>query len=30
MEAYRKVEGGPMLLYVCAVSNDYGRRDGVS
>jgi hypothetical protein len=28
-EAYRKVEGGRMLLYVCAVSNDHGRRDGV-
>jgi hypothetical protein len=29
MEAYRKVEGGRMLLYVCAVSDDHGRRDGV-
>jgi hypothetical protein len=29
MEAYRKVEGGRMLLYVCAVSDAHGRRDGV-
>jgi hypothetical protein len=29
MEAYRKVEGGRMLLYVCAVSDDHGRHDGV-
>jgi hypothetical protein len=29
MEAYRKVEGGRTLLYVCAVSDDHGRRDGV-
>jgi hypothetical protein len=29
MEAYRKVAGGRMLLYVCAVSDDHGRRDGV-
>ena len=29
MEAYRKVEGGRMLLYVCAVCDDHGRRDGV-
>jgi hypothetical protein len=29
MEAYRKVGGGRMLLYVCAVSDDHGRRDGV-
>lgn len=29
MEAYRKVEGGRMLLYVCAVSDDHGRREGV-
>jgi hypothetical protein len=29
MEAYRKVEGGLVLLYVCAVSDDQGRRDGV-
>jgi hypothetical protein len=29
IEAYRKVEDGRMLLYVCAVSDDHGRRDGV-
>jgi hypothetical protein len=29
MEAYRKVEAGRMLLYVCAVSDGHGRRDGV-
>jgi hypothetical protein len=29
MEAYRKVEGGSMVLYVCAVSDDQARRQGV-
>jgi hypothetical protein len=29
MEANRKVEGGRMQLYVCAVSDGHGRRDGV-
>jgi hypothetical protein len=29
METYRKAEGGRMLLYVCAVSGDDVRRDGV-
>jgi hypothetical protein len=29
METYRKVEGGSMVLYVCAVSDDQARREGV-